>query len=178
MTDNYRSSLRVQFINIGIQYYILGRLSGNLGFMPVTGNIFHRGFEMLLKAALLEKYTEDDLSHKFRHKLKDIWKEYKILNTEHDLSEYDGTITKLAKWESIRYAQYGSTGAGMHLEVLKSNMTTASFNPSVPTYKVNLEEADELFHVLFTVSSINLEFFIRNKNVREKYTEGNLHSLL
>ena len=44
-----------QFVAAGVQYYIAARGAALAGLMPVSGNLFHHAFEMLLKAGIITK---------------------------------------------------------------------------------------------------------------------------
>ena len=43
----------IEFLNLGIQYYIAARCAAHARLMPACGNLFHHSIEMLLKAYLL-----------------------------------------------------------------------------------------------------------------------------
>jgi hypothetical protein len=44
-----------QFVSASIQYYVAARGSAIAGFMPVSGNLFHHAFEMLLKTGIIRR---------------------------------------------------------------------------------------------------------------------------
>src|SRR5262249_40104873 len=80
------------------------RFSVHAGCIPVCGNLFHHAVEMLLKGGLAKKRKLSLSELKKRgHKLKVLWREYKLDFPDPALKRHDKAISLLDKFEAIRY---------------------------------------------------------------------------
>jgi hypothetical protein len=69
-------TLDTQYLAIANQYYIAGQSATFTSSVPVSGNLFHPGIEMLLKFLLVKnQYSADSARKEFRHDLNAFWSE-------------------------------------------------------------------------------------------------------
>src|SRR5690242_6221306 len=95
-----------EFMKLGFQYYVAARSAVMAQLLPVCGNLYHHSLEMFLKAGLSRHITLDDLKNpgKFGHDLLKLWSAFKAqFAAAGELDEFDVTVTKLNKFEEIRY---------------------------------------------------------------------------
>src|SRR5262249_13702975 len=92
------------FVGNPCQYYGAARFAVHAGCIPVCGNLFHHAVEMLLKGGLAKKRKLSLSELKKRgHKLKVLWREYKLDFPDPALKRHDKAISLLDKFEAIRY---------------------------------------------------------------------------
>jgi hypothetical protein len=138
-----------EFLRIALQYYVAGRSAAFALAMPVAGNLFHHAVEMLLKSYLLAQHSPDDLTKKYRHNLKRLWRDFKSRHGGGVVTRFDPVISALDRLEDLRYPQRSYT---FLLELAKPSVPPlplpARHKPSrLPHYQVYLEEIDELLRI-------------------------------
>jgi hypothetical protein len=116
----------VPFIKNAFQYYATARFAAHAGFLPVSGNLFHHAIEMSLKAGLVQKRPLSELKD-MGHKLKTLWRAFKMDYPATALDRHDATIAGLDKFERIRYP--GTSGDSMTIQLAWSQQP-----PSNKTY--------------------------------------------
>lgn len=160
MTE-YIERLKSEYFNIGTQYYLAARFLAFPPQAPVVGNLFHHAIEMYLKGHLSVKLPESYLKGTLRHKLENIWREFKNDAPHPALARFDKTIAALHRFESIRYPE----------EIVKKGMLVKiSFEkppPEVrsgvrrkePKYEAIISDIDELVAVIFEKSSVSPSYY-------------------
>jgi hypothetical protein len=174
-----------QYVTIGLHYYVAGRRAYLNGFLPVTANLFHHGFEMLFKAILIrDGVAPADLkSPKFGHDLLKLWPEYKRLTNEPGLDQYDDVVNGLDHWEDIRYPGFpGGRSVAINGALLKEHRVhTSTHSPATTsTYVIVLEEMDELFQVIvrtFPLGPLFLRSLLHRDRATADYEQENRHQI-
>ena len=154
--------LRAEYIELGFQYYMLGRCGVAALANPVAGNQFHHAVEMLLKGGLCTHMTEDERI-KLGHRLPRIWKKFKAqFDPSNQLARFDALVRNLHKYEDIRYpekiVQHGMQssfqfGSGPPPKV------SGKASGNVPTFHLAVGEVDALVKAICVACSINPKFF-------------------
>jgi hypothetical protein len=99
-------TLRIRFIEYGLQYYAAGRCAVSTGLNPVAANILHHAVEMFLKAGLCAHTTEKQRRDDLRHDLPNIWQAFKPhYDPEGKLARFDDCVQGLHEYEDIRYPE-------------------------------------------------------------------------
>ena len=123
-TDPDRAA--ILFVQSAYQYYATARWAAHANCLPVCGNLFHHAVEMFLKGGLARNCSLDDLS-KMKHDLKKLWAAFKTDFSSLPLTQHDRTISRLNKFEKIRYPD----------AIIKSGMqVTVQWSGSVAEMKV------------------------------------------
>jgi len=160
------------FFRTGVQYYAHGREALLCGHEVVAGSLFHQGFELIMKAALLERleaqhspswaptvpdkqrraavvaYSEmvDKYFRRLSHNLQAIWNDFKPLYPGTQLGGSDPSVSDLDRWWNIRYPGFP---AGLGLQITTSIEEHAAPIPGQPqatdNYNLCLETMDRLF---------------------------------
>ncbi len=165
----------------GIQYYLAGRHAFRSGHsQDVSAHLFHRGFELMFKAAAVSKlYRQyqprwtpgrtvaereaDDLEYAhvtdrelrgIGHNLVKAWSCFRQQHPGPALSRFDSLVGALDKWRRLRYPGV----ALIDLYVTSSHpdkvMVPTAIGPNgqpVAVYHLSLEEMDELFAAIATL---------------------------
>ena len=92
----------VRFIQNACQYYVTARFAMEAQCMLVCGTLFHHAVEMALKAGLAKTRKLSDLKD-MGHDLKKLWRAYKADFPDPKLKRHDQTISRLDKFETLRY---------------------------------------------------------------------------
>jgi hypothetical protein len=152
-----------EFMKLGFQYYVAARSAAMAHLVPVCGNLYHHSLEMFLKAGLSRQISLADLANptKFGHKLLKLWPAFKSqFDTAGELDEFDVIVTKLEKFEDIRYPEkILELGAQMLVEWGTPSVVNLA-DSSMPLYHLRVNELDRLIAKLFVVSSRNPLFFM------------------
>jgi hypothetical protein len=157
-----KDTLKVLYFETGLQYYISGRYSAIAGFIPISGNLFHHAFEMLIKG-----YLAQDLDQSARirlgHDLTKLWKLYRTKIGDPALDRFDRAIASLDKFEDIRYPErVAKSGMTATIDFARPGTTPATVSSTgrrLRAYDFNVYELDELLKVVFAKSSLNLGTF-------------------
>ena len=102
-SEFYNGLLDHQYVSLGIQYYLLARVGSQLPFNPASGNLYHLGFELLIKSYLKSKYSAHDLKDSFGHNLVKLWSAFSSEVIDPRLSKFDLIVKNLNTWEKVRY---------------------------------------------------------------------------
>src|ERR1700688_4928555 len=96
----------LHMFQIGLEYYIAGRAAWDHGHYQVAGNLFHHGFEMMLKGVLGTKsaFTAAQLKGR-RHDLPWFWAQAKK-SVPFDWNRLDIFIDDLHRWELVRFGDF------------------------------------------------------------------------
>ena len=155
---SYKRSLRQELTDRGLQYYIAARYATAAGFIPVAGSLFHHAIEMFLKGYLSETLAETELL-KLSHSLKRAWRLFKNAVRDPSLNQLDSTISKLHKFENIRYPdmQHGMLAV---IEFGKPSTGQLIGTGGERQYKISVDELDNLVQLIFTLTKLNPEAFM------------------
>ena len=156
-----------EFFVYGIQYYLAGRYGVFAGLIPVAANLHHHGIEMLLKGALSNAMTLEELTD-LRHNLPKIWREFKKQANDASLVEFDQTIKALSKFDDVRYPdKILQSGASMMFDITRvgaaQSSVTGKLVANMAHYKLCLEEIDELVSEIFRVASCNPQAYLSGR---------------
>lgn len=152
-----KDDLRGEYFRSATHYYVAARYAAKADFETVSGNLFHHAVEMYLKGHLCVNYTKSDLK-KWGHNLKRIWKIFKEDVADGSLCRFDKTISRLNKFENIRYPDKVSE-VGMRASfqfgrnVPQPKMITQTMRE--PGYELNIGEIDEITKTIFERSGVN-----------------------
>jgi hypothetical protein len=92
------------FMQSACQYYTVARFAAHAECRPVCGILFHHTVEMFLKAGLAQKRDLAVLKA-MEHDLKKLWRAFKTDFPDADLKRHDGTISRVNKFEGLRYPE-------------------------------------------------------------------------
>jgi hypothetical protein len=150
----------IEFMKLGVDYYVAGRCMARAQRLPVVGNLFHHAVEMMLKARLVQKHSLDDL-RRLSHDLTRLWEAFKADFPGVDLREFNGTVASLAAFERIRYPDK-ILAEGMAARLEWAGPIAGPLNPErvEPEYVLVVNDIDLLTATIFRVSSRNPWFFI------------------
>jgi len=153
---------RELFFSAATQYFIAGRFAAAAKFIPIYGNLLHHAVEMYLKGYLSTRgITRDQLRTKYKHKLKRLWNRFKKEVSDPSLDRFDTTISKLDRFEAIRYpdriADLGMIGT---IAWREGDVPIDQRRPE-PHYGVVVRTVDSLVREIFRKSSVNPLYFAR-----------------
>ncbi len=116
---------------------------------------------MLLKSYLARTLTSEELSGKFRHDIKRLWKAFKRKLPSEDLGQFDGLIDQLSRLERIRYPdRVIEEGAMMSMGWSAGPISVSGTGVErVPAYILSVNEIDALVAKIFQVTSRNPAFY-------------------
>lgn len=134
---------------IGIEYYVSARAAWDRTYFQVAGSLFHHGFEMVLKGVLVHsgRFTSKDM-RAHRHNVPWFWAQTKA-GIPHDWIRFDEFIDDLHRWDLIRFGDFPE---GKPKRLIIDTARIARGVPTLPgqdVYRLCLEDADELFTLLF-----------------------------
>lgn len=165
-----------EFFRTGVQYYVHGRHALLCGHESVAGSLFHQGFEVMFKAALLRPLFDHDspgwdpdipqpqrtaavlaytkrakklLARKLGHDLNKAWRRFKRLYPATKLDEFDQVVRDLHRWWSLRYPGFPE-GSALEIRtniVCPAHPATRKPAPGDP-YELCLECMDRLFEAI------------------------------
>ena len=125
---------------------------------PVCGNLFHHAVEMIIKAGLLRE--RGNLNKMRHHHLKSLWKVFKKEFPYPRLTKHDQTISRLDKFEEIRYPDVGhSIGMTAQWSGPRSTVTVRGMSRSPRQYALVVDEIDALMADVIEASSWNPRSF-------------------
>jgi hypothetical protein len=170
------------FVGNACQYYVAARFLVHAQCIPVCGNLFHHAVEMLLKGGLAKK-RKLSLSalKKMGHKLKVLWREYKLDFPDPTLKRHDKTISLLDKFEDIRYPdRVLASGMGVTVQWSGPAASVTVRGPGLKTpkqYTIVVSDIDDLVADVFRTSSWNPGPFIgTNRFAKQAIRRHNKHA--
>jgi hypothetical protein len=170
------------FVGNACQYYAAARFLLHAQCIPVCGNLFHHAVEMLLKGRLAKK-RKLSLSEleKMKHKLKVLWREYKLDFPNPTLKRHDKTISQLHKFEDIRYPdRILASGMGTTAQWSGPAASVTVRGPGLKTpkqYTIIVSEIDDLVADVFKASSWTPGAFIgTNRFAKQAIRRHNKHA--
>ena len=167
------------FFSSATHYYICGRFAAFSALVPVAGNLFHHAVEMYLKGGLSKSKSLTDLK-KLSHELPNVWAEFRAQFEEPLLQQFDDAISALHAFEDLRYPNLVlAQGMSSKVSITKPSDPVAGTG-APPQYDLCVEEIDKLVATLFTVVSVNPQFFTAGlkKGARQWLTETNAEDTL
>jgi hypothetical protein len=163
-------NIDVHYFHLATQYYAAARWATFAISGTVAGNLFHHAVELYLKGDLSRTVYLGRLA-RYGHNLKRLWKVYKQKHSASTLSGFDSCIKDLDKFEAIRYPD-DIVEKGMFYEIPvshpKSTIVFQVVGSTPPTYRVVVNDIDQLIRTLFTTSSINPDFFFGKVGLEAK----------
>jgi len=170
------------FVGNACQYYAAARFAVHAGCIPVCGNLFHHAVEMLLKGGLAKKRKLSLSELKKRaHKLKVLWREYKLDFPDPALKRHDKAISLLDKFEAIRYPdRILASGMGVGAQWSGPPPSVTVRGPGLKTprqYTIVVSDIDDLVVDVFRASSWNPGAFIgTNRAAKQAIKRRNNHA--
>jgi len=187
-SEFYNGLLDHQYASLGIQYYLLARVGARFLFNPASGNLYHLGFELLIKSYLKIKYSTHDLKYTFGHDLVKLWVEFKSEITNNRLDKFDLIIKNLNSWEKIRYMGLKGDKNAQAIEIVKGSaseeylekISNSDFH-SLEHFRLYVDDMDELFSIFFSALKVPPEELLKNPDFvwgRQLYEQDNKYNLL
>lgn len=187
-SEFYNGLLDYKYVSLGIQYYLLARVGVRFPFNPASGNLYHLGFELLLKSYLRKKYSSEKLQTKFNHNLVKLWFEFKGEISDEKLNKYDLVVKNLDFWEKVRYidlkngknAQSIVISPGSAPKEYLEEINNLDFH-SIESFSIYTDDMDELFKIFFSALKVPSEELLKHPDFvmgRNLYEQGNKHNLL
>jgi hypothetical protein len=164
-----------EFFQIGMQYYVAGRFAAFAQLNPVTANLLHHAIEMFMKGCLSKSLDLNELKQ-LGHNLPNIWKRLKVKANNPALDCFDKVIEELHHFEELRYPdKILTTGMSVLINIRNSPCPSAKSSPNrtEPSYKMCVQEIDELATTLFLVGSVNPAFVPLTARSRQSLLEEN-----
>jgi hypothetical protein len=150
------------FLELGCQYYAIGRYCASVFFMPVCATMFHHAIEMLIKGYLVRVHSLGELKN-VGHKLERLWSMYKSLSGDESLSRFDNSILDLDRVELLRYPN-AMVDEGFILHV-KLGVPAPMQLPGLdnqPQYFVNVSDLDDIALSIFGACKVNPKAGFKN----------------
>lgn len=174
-------TIATYFVSAGSQYYAMARFAVHAQNMFISGNLFHHAVEMLLKGGLARKRPLSELKDRnMGHKLKALWRAFKVDFPDVTLKRHDKTISSLDKFEDIRYPdpkKVPSMGISVEWSGPPGTMTTRGGHKTPKQYKLVVDPIDDLVADIFRASSWRPGGFLgTNAAALEAITRNNAHS--
>ena len=161
--ENLRKIYIHEFIEIGIEHYILGRYAFFAGFFSTVGINTHRAFELILKASIKKKNYDEDVTI-FKHQLVDIYKKHCELRNI-DPSTRLNFIEGIQAFEKIRYPLDSKNGKAVRILFFVNNEPeprrySEKYGNNNTTLEItyNLNDTDAVFREILEQSSVDLNF--------------------
>jgi hypothetical protein len=186
-SEFYKGLLDHQYVSLGIQYYLLARIGARFPFNPANGNLYHLGFELLIKSYLRSKYSANELQSKYSHNLVKIWAEFKSEITVPGLNKFDLIVKNLDSWERVRYIELKGEENAQAIEILSGSapieyldgIKNIEFH-SHKYFRIYIDDMDELFFMFFTALKVPAEELMKVPDFvwgRQLYEQDNKHNL-
>jgi hypothetical protein len=140
--------MRHHCFDYGMEYYAAARSAFLAQLSIVAANTFHHAIEFFLKAHLYRHKAE------WGHDLEVLWRAFRTYASDPKLTEFDGVIAELNKFEHIRYpdnaAKYYGSMAILHSPTRASRGTAEGAGE---TFHLCLEDIDRLVMAIFAAAS-------------------------
>lgn len=144
------------FFVLGAGYFVVARYSASAFLMPICGNLYHHAIELFLKGYLANSISSFELKSKFGHSLPKLWEAFKSVINDSSLNNFDLVISKLDRFENIRYPD-SIVDNGMMVGITVGGAGPSlvdQFHDGGPVYKLNVEELDCLTLTIFEKASV------------------------
>ncbi len=154
-----------QFIELGLQYFVLARHAAFCLFPQVASYTCHVAFEMLFEAELARTGSSKHELSDFHHDLDAIWKTFKLRTSWEPGRQWDRLVNQIDEWRNVRFptGEHTSMGLGVTGWVGASDQ---AIDPETrepigrrsvrnPRYRLKLWEVDELFKIVVTRLSLD-----------------------
>ncbi len=187
-SEFYNGLLDHQYVSLGIQYYLLARFGARFPFNPASGNLYHLGFELLLKSHLRNKYSANKLQNDYGHNLVKLWAEFRSAIADPQLNKFDLIIKNLDSWERVRYINLKGGKNAQAIEMVTGN-APEKYLESISNldfhaheyFRIYTDDMDELFNIFFTVLKVPAEELLKVPDFawgRQIYEQDNKYNLL
>jgi hypothetical protein len=167
------------FAKSGCEYYTVARFAMHAGQPYVCGNLFHHAVEMLLKAGLAKDGTSLSELRDMRHNLRKLWRAYKDHHAEADLERHNKTVSRLDKYEDIRYPNPDLDSIGVAMEWASEPFEVKTFGglKTPKQYPLRVSDIDDLVADMLKTSSWNPGVFMgTNQAALEAVKRRNNHA--
>jgi hypothetical protein len=183
----YNGFLDHQYVSLGIQYYLLARVGSRFPFNPASGNLYHLGFELLLKSYLRKKLSVDKLQNDFGHNLVKLWSKFQSEISDPRINKFNPVVKNLDSWEKVRYITLKGDRNAQSIEIVAGN-APAEYLEKIDNldfyqhkhFRIYIDDMDELFNVFFTVLKVPIEELLKVPDFgwgRQLYEQDNKYSL-
>lgn len=187
-SEFYNGLLDHKYVSLGIQYYLLARVGAPFPFNPTSGNLYHLGFELLLKSYLKKKYSTSELQNKFGHNLIKLWDEFKSELEDTELEKFDPIIKNLDSWERVRYIDLKGDKNAKAIEIVPGSAPIEYLEEIMAVdfskhefFRIYTDDMDELFQVFFSSLKIPPEELLKVPDFfwgKHLYKENNKYNVL
>ena len=143
------------FFDFGTQYYVAGRYAVFAHLTPVAANLLHHAIEMYLKGCLVGTLTLDQMKKKCGHDLLKTWQHFKSKTGDPTLDQFDGAVSNLNNYETIRYPNPIITKGMICVIGFGATASSVASERPEPQYHLDVEAIDSLARVLFKHASFN-----------------------
>jgi hypothetical protein len=153
------------FFRLGVEYYVVARFAALARMMPLAGNQYHHAIEMLLKGQLAKTLPIAVLKKKYSHNLKRTWKKFKKLFPAEDLSPFDDLLSRLNRFERLRYPDNAlSEGMAVAIPLYPppAQMKLESTVRKSPSYQLAVTDLDRFVATLFCLCSMDPVVYMRH----------------
>jgi hypothetical protein len=167
------------FVQSACDYYVAARFAMHAQALPLVGILFHHAIERFLKAELLKKRDLSEVEV-MRHNLPKLWRAFKADLPAAKLERHDRTISRIHKFEQIRYltgiSKYG-TAISAQWSGPPGEVKARGRRPTPKHYVIVVDEIDRLVADVFKVCGrppANL--FGPNPHALEALTRNNAYA--
>lgn len=156
--------IRIEFFEISVESYVVGRFALNNSLLRTAGHVLHRAAEYGLKAYLFGQLDMETLkSKRLGHSLPNLAKEALKTWQPTDTKRFARTIAELNRWERIRYPDDQRTGArallGTRFTPKAEGYDAIISGAPVETYRIALDDIDALMAELLRALDFNPAYF-------------------
>jgi len=139
--------MRHHCFEYGMEYYAAGRSAFFAQLSIIAANTFHHAIEFFLKALLYRHTAERG------HNLEVLWRAFRTHASDPQLSEFDGVIVELNKFENIRYPDNAAKYYGsMAILLSPTRASRGTAEGAGEIFQLCLEDVDRLVMVIFTAA--------------------------
>ncbi len=141
------------------EYYASARMAVASGMTTICGNLFHHAFELLIKAALMERFDINAVKPPYKHDLPRLWSDFKIHYAVAD-TQFDTISPVLHAFEDLRYPdQYVNDHNQISIVGMGLSGTAVKFG-SKPGVRlvVNVDQLETWWQFLHTTIGLNPKF--------------------
>jgi len=171
------------FLERAVDYYALGRIATLTSRFSVAGSLLHHAVESLLKACLVPHRTMPELK-RLGHSLPKLWAATILLGPSLESAQRQQTIDSLNRFEKIRYPEDTiAEGAPIIVSIEAPHPDIpipVRMSYSGPTYRLILEDIDELWSAVFLASGAPPNIFLTglDPQIAKALTDRNRHVIL
>jgi HEPN domain-containing protein len=144
------------------EYYASARVAVASGMHTICGNLFHHAFELMIKAALMNRIDINSVRPPYKHDLPRLWIDFKVHYTVPD-TQFDPIPPVLHAFEDLRYPdqyvndhnQISIVGMG-----LSGTSVKFGFSPGVRIV-LNVDQLAKWWQFLHTSTGFNPDYAVQ-----------------